>query len=56
MPQLIPFFYLNQIFWGYLVILIIIYLNSKYVLPRILSLYLTRSFIIKLINKNNKIN
>lgn len=51
MPQLVPFFFLNQMFWGYLIILIIIYLSSKYVLPRILSLYLSRYFIIKLTNK-----
>lgn len=51
MPQLVPFFFLNQIFWGYLIILIIIYISSKYVLPRILSLYLSRTFITKLTNK-----
>lgn len=48
MPQLVPFFFLNQIFWGYTIILIMIYLSSKFVLPRILSIYLSRIFIIKL--------
>ncbi len=48
MPQLVLFFFLNQIFWGYLGLLIIIYLSSKFVLLRILSIYLSRMFIIKL--------
>lgn len=51
MPQLIPFFFLNQMFWGYLTIFIIIFLSSKYILPKILSLYLSRIFITKLNNK-----
>lgn len=48
MPQLVPFFFLNQMFWGYLIILIIIILSSKFVLPRVLSIYLSRMFILKL--------
>lgn len=47
MPQLVPFFFLNQIFWGYLIIFIIIILSSKFVLPKILSLYLSRIYFVK---------
>nr|YP_052712.2 ATP synthase F0 subunit 8 [Starmerella bacillaris]AAR10339.2 ATP synthase F0 subunit 8 [Starmerella bacillaris] len=48
MPQLVPFFFLNQMFWGYLIILIMIILSSKFVLPRVLSIYLSRMFMLKL--------
>jgi F-type H+-transporting ATPase subunit 8 len=48
MPQLVPFYFVNQLIWGYGILLIIIYLISKIVLPRLLVIYLSRIFITKL--------
>lgn len=48
MPQLVPFYFLNQIFYGFTVLLILIYLMSQYILPRILYIFLSRIFISKL--------
>lgn len=48
MPQLVPFYFLNQLVYGLLLIIILIVLFSQYFLPRILRLYITRLFIAKL--------
>lgn len=48
MPQLVPFFFVNQIIFGFLTLFILIYLTSKYILPRYLETYLIRSYIKKL--------
>jgi F-type H+-transporting ATPase subunit 8 len=48
MPQLVPFYFLNQIIYGYTVLLILIYVSSKFILPRILNIFLSRIFITKL--------
>ena len=31
MPQLVPFYFLNQIIYGYTVLLILIYVSSKFI-------------------------
>ena len=48
MPQLVPFYFLNQIIYGYTVLLILIYVSSKFILPRILNIFLSRIFTTKL--------
>ena len=48
MPQLVPFYFLNQIIYWYTVLLILIYVSSKFILPRILNIFLSRIFITKL--------
>ena len=48
MPQLVPFYFVNQLVWGYGVLLIILFMVSKIVLPRLLVIYLSRIFISKL--------
>ncbi len=48
MPQLIPFFFLNQLFYGYIVLLILLILVSSIILPYIIELYLIRTTISKL--------
>jgi F-type H+-transporting ATPase subunit 8 len=35
MPQLVPFYFVNQITFGYLFLIIIIWLLSKWILPAI---------------------
>ncbi len=48
MPQLVPFYFVNQLIYGLLLITILIVLFSQFFLPRILRLYITRIFIAKL--------
>lgn len=48
MPQLVPFYFINEITFGFIVLIIMIYLFSKYILPKFIRLYLGRTFIIKL--------
>nr|YP_003127071.1 Atp8p [Brettanomyces bruxellensis]ACU32841.1 Atp8p [Brettanomyces bruxellensis] len=47
MPQLIPFFFLNQLFYGFLTLFILLILVSKIILPYILKLNIVRSIIVK---------
>nr|AVD96814.1 ATP synthase subunit 8 [Ophiostoma novo-ulmi subsp. novo-ulmi]UGY85926.1 ATP synthase subunit 8 [Ophiostoma himal-ulmi] len=48
MPQLVPFYYLNEVLVTFSIITIIVYLSSKYILPRFVRLFLSRTFISKL--------
>ena len=48
MPQLVPFFFINQVAVAFALILGLVYLFSKYILPRMLRLFATRLFISKL--------
>lgn len=50
MPQLVPFYFLNQLFFGFISGIILLYLISKYILPLILEFKLVRNFIIYLNN------
>jgi len=51
MPQLTPFYFVNQIAFTFTIIVVLIYLFSKYILPRFVRLFLSRTFISKLFNK-----
>ena len=42
MPQLIPFYFLNQAVFVFFLLSLLIFIFSKYILPRILELYITR--------------
>ena len=48
MPQLVPFYYMNEIVFSFGLIVIILYLLSKFILPRIVRLFLSRVFINKI--------
>jgi F-type H+-transporting ATPase subunit 8 len=48
MPQLIPFYFVNQIFVSFLVLFIITYILSKYILPSFTFLNVIRQYITKL--------
>lgn len=52
MPQLIPYYFLNQITFAFAVLLILVYILSKYVLPLFTLLQVVRIYITKLSNKN----
>jgi len=50
MPQLVPFYYMNEVFFTFTLIVGILYVLSNYVLPRIVRLFISRMFI-KIMNK-----
>jgi F-type H+-transporting ATPase subunit 8 len=50
MPQLIPFYFLNEITYTFIIIAITVYILSKYILPRFVRLFISRTFIYKLFN------
>nr|QTK22320.1 ATP synthase F0 subunit 8 [Pneumocystis sp. 'macacae'] len=45
MPQLVPFYFVNQVFFGFLAIFIVTYFFSKFVLPRQLQLFVIRTYL-----------
>nr|YP_003127035.1 Atp8p [Brettanomyces custersianus]ACU32818.1 Atp8p [Brettanomyces custersianus] len=47
MPQLVPFFFLNQLFYGFLSLFILLIIVSVVILPYILKLDIVRSIIVK---------
>lgn len=48
MPQLIPFFYISQLSFSFLTLLVLIYVFSKYVLPLFTFQQVVRMYITKL--------
>lgn len=52
MPQLLPFYFINQISFAFLILISLIYLFSKFVLPRFTFLQVIRLYISKLNNKS----
>nr|YP_001492842.1 ATP synthase F0 subunit 8 [Tilletia indica]YP_001876492.1 ATP8 [Tilletia walkeri]YP_010758778.1 ATP synthase F0 subunit 8 [Tilletia controversa]ABI95830.1 ATP synthase F0 subunit 8 [Tilletia indica]ABP03938.1 ATP8 [Tilletia walkeri]APT42134.1 ATP synthase F0 subunit 8 [Tilletia indica]WEX30826.1 ATP synthase F0 subunit 8 [Tilletia controversa] len=48
MPQLLPFYFLNQISFRFFGLFIMIYIFSRYILPSFIELFITRMFITKL--------
>lgn len=48
MPQLVPFYYMNEIIFAFGLIVIILYVLSKFILPRIVRLFVSRIFINKI--------
>ena len=53
MPQLIPFFFFNQIVFSFITFAILVYIISKYILPSFTFQQVIRTYITKL-TKNNK--
>ncbi|GAA2623738.1 hypothetical protein GCM10010217_73600 [Streptomyces tubercidicus] len=48
MPQLVPFYFMNQLTYGFLLMILLLILFSQFFLPMILRLYVSRLFISKL--------
>lgn len=48
MPQLVPFYFLNQVVFGFSILIVLVYIFSKYILPKFIVLFVTRLFISKL--------
>jgi len=42
MPQLIPFFFVNQVIFNFFLLTIIIYIFTKYLLPRFVRIFKAR--------------
>jgi F-type H+-transporting ATPase subunit 8 len=53
MPQLVPFYFINEITFAFAIIIITVYMLSKYILPRFVRLFLSRTFISKLFDTSN---
>ena len=51
MPQLIPFYFLSQLSFSFLTLLILIYVFSKYILPLFTFQQVIRMYITKLSKK-----
>nr|YP_009935205.1 Atp8 [Metschnikowia hawaiiana]QNS23088.1 Atp8 [Metschnikowia hawaiiana] len=48
MPQLVPFYFLHLLTFGILVLTLLMFMTSKYLLPNILRLLIARMLMIKL--------
>ena len=48
MPQLLPFFFVNQFVFTFVALLVIVYVTSKYFLPMFTEISVTRMYITKL--------
>lgn len=48
MPQLVPFYFINEVTFTFAMVAITVYMLSKYILPRFVRLFLSRTFISKL--------
>ena len=53
MPQLTPFYFFNEVTFAFSIILITIYMLSKYILPSFVRLFLFCIFIFKFLKKIN---
>ena len=51
MPQLIPFYFINQLSFSFLTLLVLIFVFSKYILPLATYQQVIRMYITKLGNK-----
>ena len=52
MPQLIPFYFLNQLSFSFLVLAVLWYVFSKYILPVFTVTQVARMYIVKLGSKS----
>nr|YP_003795377.1 ATP8 [Phakopsora pachyrhizi]ACT15471.1 ATP8 [Phakopsora pachyrhizi] len=48
MPQILPFYFVNQLSYAFIALLFIIYMNSIYILPVHVQLQTVRVFITKM--------
>ena len=52
MPQLIPFYFINQLSFAFLTLFVLIFVFSKYILPVFSLQQVTRMYIVKLSSKS----
>ena len=53
MPQLIPFYFVNQLVFSFVSLFLLIYVFSKYILPLFTLQQVIRTYITKLSNVRN---
>ena len=56
MPQLVPFYFMNEVVFAFSIILIVHYVLSKYILPRMVNLFLSRLFTVLLKDLESEIS
>ena len=56
MPQLVPFYFINEVVFAFGIIVIIHYVLSKYILPRIINLFVARIFTVLLKDLDSEIS
>mgnify|MGYP001205234137 CR=1 FL=1 len=47
MPQLVPFYYMNEVVFAFTIIVLVHYIFSKYILPGMVYLLVSRIFIVE---------
>jgi F-type H+-transporting ATPase subunit 8 len=52
MPQLIPFYFVNQLLFSFITLAILVYVLSKYILPLFTYKNVVRLYLTKLTNKS----
>lgn len=45
MPQLVPFYFLNQVSFAFLLLMVLLYVVSKFILPNFMLVQLSRMFL-----------
>nr|YP_009162974.1 ATP synthase F0 subunit 8 [Phycomyces blakesleeanus]AKT93741.1 ATP synthase F0 subunit 8 [Phycomyces blakesleeanus] len=45
MPQLVPFYFLNQVSFAFLLLMVLLYVVSKYILPNFMLVQSARMFL-----------
>jgi F-type H+-transporting ATPase subunit 8 len=48
MPQLVPFYFTNQVVIAFALLVVIIYVFSKYILPANVSTFISRIYVSKI--------
>lgn len=48
MPQLVPFYFINQVIFSFILLILIIFITSKFILPRFVRLFTSRMYMTKL--------
>ena len=48
MPQLVPFFFVNQVVFAFVILTVLIYIFTKFILPRFVRIFISRIYINKL--------
>ncbi len=56
MPQLLPFFFVNQLTWTLAALFVLAWAMSVYVLPYLVHLFATRVYVTKLLSHLFKFN
>lgn len=52
MPQLVPFYFINEVTFAFAIITIGVYILSKYILPMFVRLSLARTYILSFLEES----